>query len=254
MSKKAISTIVAVGIVIVILIVAAVAVYLVTRPGPQPLPGEFAISALTASPSSVTWGETVTISVDVQNTGETEVTGNVTIVLNGVDLTKTATLAANETKTVTFTVSNGTYTAPETYTVTVQGTTLTDTFTVEARAHVGLIIATGGLGDKSFNDISYAGVKRAKEELGIDFDYVEPAAISEYEGYQRDFAKTGDYEIIICVGFDQMDALTIVAEEYPNQKFALVDEIVNETNVASLLFKTNESSFLIGEQNGRIPT
>ena len=27
---------------------------------------------------------------------------------------------------------------------------------------VGLIIATGGLGDKSFNDISYAGVERAK--------------------------------------------------------------------------------------------
>jgi len=250
MTKRGISTIVVVGIVIVILIVAAVAVYLVTRPGVQP--GEFEISALTASPSSVTWGETVTISVDVQNTGETEATGNVTIVLNGVDLTKTATLAANETKTVTFTVSNGTYTVPDTYTVTVQGTTLTDTFTVEARAHVGLIIATGGLGDKSFNDISYAGVKRAKEELGIDFDYVEPAAISEYEGYQRDFAKTGDYEIIICVGFDQMDALTIVAEEYPNQKFALVDEIVNETNVASLLFKTNESSFLIGVVAGML--
>ena len=109
-----------------------------------------------------------------------------------------------------------------------------------------VIIATGGLGDKSFNDISYAGVKRAEEELGIDFDYVEPAAIAEYEVYQRDFAKTGDYEIIICIGFDQMDALTVVAAEYPNPNFVLVDEIVNETNVASLLFKTKESSFLIG--------
>jgi len=114
------------------------------------------------------------------------------------------------------------------------------------KANVGLIIATGGLGDKSFNDISYAGVKRAKEELGIDFDYVEPAAIAEYEGYQRDFAKTGDYEIIICVGFDQKEALTIVAEEYPNQTFVLIDEIVDKSNVASLLFKMNEASFLVG--------
>jgi len=113
-------------------------------------------------------------------------------------------------------------------------------------AKVGLIIATGGLGDKSFNDISYAGVKRAKEELGIDFDYVEPAAIAEYEGYQRDFAKTGDYEIIICVGFDQMDALNITAREYPNQTFALIDEVVNTANVASLLFRMNEASFLVG--------
>jgi len=114
------------------------------------------------------------------------------------------------------------------------------------KAKVGLIIATGGLGDKSFNDISYAGVKRAKEELGIDFDYVEPAAIAEYEGYQRDFAKTGDYEIIICVGFDQMDALNITAREYPNQTFALIDEVVNTANVASLLFRMNEASFLVG--------
>ncbi len=115
---------------------------------------------------------------------------------------------------------------------------------------VGLIIATGGLGDKSFNDISYAGVQRAKEELGIDFDYVEPASIAEYEGFQRDFAKTGEYEIIICVGFDQADALTKIAEEYPNQTFALVDMVVTKSNVASLTFRTNEGSFLIGAAAG----
>jgi len=113
-------------------------------------------------------------------------------------------------------------------------------------AEVGLILATGGLGDKSFNDISLAGVKRAKEELGIDFDYVQPIAIAEYEGYQRDFAKTGDYEIIVCVGFDQADALTKIAGEYPNQSFAIVDMVVDKPNVASLLFKANEGSFLVG--------
>ncbi len=115
---------------------------------------------------------------------------------------------------------------------------------------VGLIIATGGLGDKSFNDISYAGAVRAKEELGIQLDYVEPKAIAEYEGFQRDFAKTGQYAIIICVGFDQADALYTVASEYPNQKFALVDMSVNNTNVASLLFKANEGSFLVGVAAG----
>jgi len=246
MSKKAISTTVAAGIVIIIVIIAAVAVYLATRPE-EKLPGEFEISALTVSPSSVTWGDSVTVSVDVQNTGETEVTGDITIALNGVvESTKTETLAANETKTVTFTVTKGT----GTYTVTVQGTTLTGTFTVEAVAKVGLIMATGGLGDKSFNDISYAGVKRAEEELGIEFDYVEPAAIAEYEGYQRDFALTGEYEIIICIGFDQADALTIVAGEYPDQSFAIVDMVVFQDNVASLLFKANEGSFLVGVAAG----
>jgi len=120
----------------------------------------------------------------------------------------------------------------------------------ESEEKVGLIIATGGLGDKSFNDISYAGVSRAKEELGIDFDYVEPEAIAQYEGFQRDFAKTGDYKLIICVGFDQADALTVVSQEYPNQNFAIVDMVVVQPNVASLLFRTNEASFLIGVAAG----
>jgi len=111
---------------------------------------------------------------------------------------------------------------------------------------IGLILATGGLGDKSFNDISYAGLTRAKNEFGIVFDYVQPKAIAEYEGYQRDFAKTGNYALIICIGFDQADALTKVATEYPNQKFAIVDMPVDKPNVASLLFKANEGSFLVG--------
>ena len=115
---------------------------------------------------------------------------------------------------------------------------------------VGLIIATGGRGDKSFNDISYAGVLRAKEQLGITFEFVEPESIAQYEGFQRDFAQAGDYELIICVGFDQADALTTVSQEFPEQNFAIVDMVVDQPNVASLLFRTNEASFLVGAAAG----
>jgi len=111
---------------------------------------------------------------------------------------------------------------------------------------VGLVTATGGLGDKSFNDIAFSGVKRAFDELGVEYDYVEPTAISEFEGYQRDFAMSGEYGLIICIGFDQADALTVVAGEYPEQNFALVDMVVDNTNVASLTFRSNEGSFLLG--------
>lgn len=57
--------------------------------------------------------------------------------------------------------------------------------TLTSPKKIGLILATGGLGDKSFNDISHAGVQRAKDELGIEFDKVEPTAISEYEEIGR---------------------------------------------------------------------
>jgi len=111
---------------------------------------------------------------------------------------------------------------------------------------VGLILATGGLGDKSFNDISYAGVQKAKDELGILFDYVEPKEIAEFEGYQRDFARSGEYMLIVCIGYDQAEGLAVVADEYPDQNFILIDMVVDKPNVASLTFRANEGSFLVG--------
>jgi len=111
---------------------------------------------------------------------------------------------------------------------------------------VGLVTGTGGLGDKSFNDIAFSGVTKAFDELGVEYDYVEPTAIAEYEGYQRDFAMSGEYGLIICIGFDQADPLIVVANEFPNQNFALVDMVVDNTNVASLTFRANEGSFLLG--------
>ncbi len=111
---------------------------------------------------------------------------------------------------------------------------------------IGIILGTGGLGDKSFNDIAYAGAVRARDELGVAFDYAEPKAISEYEGFQTNFAKTGEYALVVCIGFDQADALNKTAQAYPNQNFALVDMVVDMPNIANLVFKANEGSFLTG--------
>jgi basic membrane protein A len=117
---------------------------------------------------------------------------------------------------------------------------------------IGLVLATGGLGDKSFNDISYAGLMRAKTELNITFDYVQPNAIAEYAGFQTGFASTGQYALIVCIGFDQGDPLNATATAYPNQKFAIVDMVVSLPNIASLVFKANEGSFLTGVVAGML--
>ena len=47
---------------------------------------------------------------------------------------------------------------------------------------IGLIFAEGGLGDQSFNDAAYAGLMAARDELGVEVVYVEPADIAEMEG------------------------------------------------------------------------
>lgn len=111
---------------------------------------------------------------------------------------------------------------------------------------VALVLGLGGLGDKGFNDSGYAGVEKAKKELGIQFDYVEPKEISEFETDHREYAKTGDYDLIIGLGFDQADAITKVASEFPDQKFLLIDGTVDAPNVASVTFKDYEKAFMIG--------
>ena len=124
--------------------------------------------------------------------------------------------------------------------------------TLTAPIKIGLVLATGGLGDKSFNDICYAGLQLAKTELNITFDYVQPQAIAEYAGFQTGFASTGQYALIVCIGFDQGDPLNATATAYPNQKFAIVDMVVSLPNIASLVFKANEGSFLTGVVAGML--
>ena len=119
---------------------------------------------------------------------------------------------------------------------------------------IGLILATGGLGDKSFNDQSFKGATDACAVIASQYgvtvedvlDYVEPTAIAEYAGYQLQFADAGIYDLIVCIGFDQSFALEITAADYPDQKFAIVDMVVVQPNVASLVTNDWESAFLCG--------
>ena len=115
---------------------------------------------------------------------------------------------------------------------------------------VALILGTGGRGDLSFNDGNYAGCLRAKAELGWDFDYAEPTQKSEFEGYLRDYAAAGTYEIIICGSYDQDEALIDVAADYPDQNFAIIDGWVAAPNVRSVGFVENEGSALVGALAG----
>ena len=117
----------------------------------------------------------------------------------------------------------------------------------EAAFRVALIVATGGLGDRSFNDSGYAGVEKAQEDLGIEFDYVEPSEIAEYESHERAFAQDGSYDLIVGLGFDQADAMALVAADFPDQKWLLIDGVVDGMdNVRSIVFKDHEKTFLIG--------
>lgn len=122
---------------------------------------------------------------------------------------------------------------------------------------VAIVFATGGLGDKSFNDGCYTGAVMAHNDFNINFTFVEPTDQSEYEPFLRAYAAhTGlaqAYDLIIAIGFDQADAVMAVATDYPTQQIAIVDMFIDPVtypNVRSLLFSANEGSALVGALAG----
>lgn len=128
--------------------------------------------------------------------------------------------------------------------------TADDSTAPAAAGKAACILGVGGLGDQSYNDLVYAGMQRAETELGVAFDYSEPKQISEFELIMRDMASSGNYGVIICVGFDQVDPLTKVAPEFPDQMFAIIDGVVEGENIASYSCKEEEGSFLVGALAG----
>jgi basic membrane protein A len=110
---------------------------------------------------------------------------------------------------------------------------------------VGLVLSVGGLGDKSFNDSAYEGLTRAANQLGIEPVYGQPEQMSEDEKYLRQYAEQG-MNLVIGVGFLMKDAVERVARQFPGTEFAIIDAEVDEPNVASLVFREHEGSFLVG--------
>ncbi|RLD17892.1 MAG: BMP family ABC transporter substrate-binding protein [Caldiserica bacterium] len=120
----------------------------------------------------------------------------------------------------------------------------------EHKFRVGLVFDVGGRGDKSFNDSAYRGLERAKKELGIYYEYIEPGEGSDRESALRVLALRG-FDIIFGIGFMFSDDIKKISKEFPNIKFACVDYTVKPgekipDNLAALKFREEEGSFLVG--------
>ncbi len=110
---------------------------------------------------------------------------------------------------------------------------------------VGLVLDKGGKDDKSFNSAAYEGATKAQKELGIELKYVEATDNNAIENLHRSLAKK-DFDLIIGIGFAQTEAVTKIAAQYPDKKFAIVDGEIKANNVKSLLFEEHEGSYLVG--------
>ena len=114
-----------------------------------------------------------------------------------------------------------------------------------SKVHVGIVFDIGGKDDRSFNAAAWQGVRRAAKDLPIVLRDVEPGDPTSIEPAMRAFAERG-YDLIIGVGFAQGDIMKRVAADYPKLDFAIIDGVIEQPNVASLVFKEHEGSYLVG--------
>jgi len=111
---------------------------------------------------------------------------------------------------------------------------------------VGMVFDIGGKGDRSFNDSAFRGLQQAEAELGVTAVEFEPGQDSDREQGLRRLAERG-FDLIIGVGFLFADSIDKVAADFPQTHFAIVDgRVEGRPNVASLLFREEEGSFLVG--------
>lgn len=111
---------------------------------------------------------------------------------------------------------------------------------------VGIVLSTGGLGDKNFNDMTYAGAEQAQNDFGIEFDYVETQSASDFLPSYRMFAESGEYDLIIGLAADQTEAITEISQDFPDQKISHIDSSTDLPNVSAVYTKWQEQTFLTG--------
>ncbi len=124
------------------------------------------------------------------------------------------------------------------------------TTTSDQGIRVGLVADAGQLNDDGFNELAYAGLKRAERELGIEGRVVEAKSAADYVPNMSTLARQG-YDLVIGIGYAQSDAVAAAAEKYPDTKFAIVDFDQTQmkgtpANAQGLLFREEQVGYLVG--------
>ena len=91
-----------------------------------------------------------------------------------------------------------------------------------AVADPAIIFDLGGKFDKSFNESAFTGAQRWADETGGSFREIELQNEAQREQALRRFAEAGSNPIVMA-GFAFADALSKVAPDYPDTKFAVID-------------------------------
>ena len=109
---------------------------------------------------------------------------------------------------------------------------------------VTMVTDTLGLGDQNFNDLAKRGLDRAVEELGVQGEVIESRDAASYIPNLTQAAEQSD--LSVAVGFLLTEAITEVANQYPDDNFLIIDSVSEAPNVSGVTFREQEGAFLAG--------
>ena len=115
---------------------------------------------------------------------------------------------------------------------------------------VAMVTDVGGVDDKSFNQSAWEGIQEFGKENGLKkgkggYDYLQSASDADYATNLNSLVRN-EFDLIFGIGFKLAEDIKEVATQRPDSQFAIVDEVVEADNVASITFKEEQGSFLVG--------
>ena len=112
-------------------------------------------------------------------------------------------------------------------------------------AEPAIIFDIGGKFDKSYNEAAWGGAEKWKAETGGTYREIEIQSEAQREQALRRLASAGSNPIVMT-GFSFESPLSVVAPDFPDTNFTIIDSVVDLPNVKSIIFKEHEGSYLVG--------
>jgi basic membrane protein A len=138
---------------------------------------------------------------------------------------------------------------PMTFMKSLMGATAMALTAGAALAEPAIIFDLGGKFDKSFNEAAFNGATKWATETGGTFKELEMQSEAQREQALRRLAESGANPVVMT-GFAFGDVLNTVAPDFPDTKFAIIDMVVDQPNVKSVVFTEHEGSYLVGMMAG----
>ncbi len=116
----------------------------------------------------------------------------------------------------------------------------------DSASYSAVNIVSGNLGDQGFFDDAARGMA-ALEADGVRVQNIqgEVGSPAQWKTNIESVSSAG-WDVVITGTAQMHDILDQVAAKYPEQNYVIYDEVVDQPNVASILYKQNEGSYLAG--------